>query len=418
MTGDAPTILLVNHWHDDNKGDSAITGGILRLVRERWPDARIRVSTMHEPGTAAYAAQTRHVEAGYGVEPEPSLAPTEIWTDRQGRPAALVRWLTRMLVPFAEVTAGRVRRATRARLEGVDLVIVIGGSDIYDDPDISAPVSLARLAMVVYPAWAASRLGIPVVLAGHTLGPFPRRAGVALGRRMLAGVQRVVLRESTSIAVAERLGLAGVAQVRPDMAFATAADSSERVEALLEGGPKVALVLRSHPHAGEAADVRVAEAVAEVGRRLVADGTAASLLVMAHTLGPTAVEDDRPVAARLARLLDGEPIRLVEDDLSAEELAALYGSCELVVTVRLHAAILALAHGAPAFSIAYMTRKTEGVMAEAGLPDAWCGYDDATAERILGAVPALLARETRDTLEAARATWLAELRAERDLWPA
>jgi polysaccharide pyruvyl transferase WcaK-like protein len=236
---------------------------------------------------------------------------------------------------------------------------------------------------------------------------------------MLAGVRRAALRESTSVAVAERLGLRD-AVVRPDMAFATAAQRTERVAALLgpDDGPVVALVLRTHPHAGEAADVRVAEAVAAVGRALIADGTASSLLVMAHTLGPTPVEDDRPAARRLAALLADQPARLVEDDLSAEELAALYGGCAAVVTVRLHAAILALAHGTPAFSIAYMTRKTEGVMTEAGLPDAWCAYDEATAERILPTVRAMLDGDTRAHLATARATWLADLRAERDAWPA
>jgi polysaccharide pyruvyl transferase WcaK-like protein len=413
---DAPTILLVNHWHDDNKGDSAITGGILRLVGERWPAATVRVATMHEEGTAAYPTQVRHLTESWGVTGEPSFAPTEIGTGPPGTLSTTLRWLTRMGRIGAEVATGRPARRSRARLAGVDLVIVVGGSNVYDDPDVRAPLSLARLAGVLYPAWAAARLGIPVVMAGHTLGPFPRRAGLVLARRMLSGVRRAALRESTSVDVARELGLHDTA-VRPDMAFATAAISTPRVAALLGDGASVALVVRTHPHAGEAADRRVAEAVAAVGRHLIADGSADQLLVMAHTLGPTSVEDDRPAARHLASLLADQPARLVEDDLSAEELAALYGGCSAVITVRLHAAILALAHGTPAFAIAYMTRKTEGVMVQAGLPDAWCAYDEATAERLLGALPSLLDGSTREQLDAARATWLTDLRAERDAWP-
>ncbi len=412
----APTILLVNHWHDDNKGDSAITGGILRLVRERWPQARVRVATMHEDGTAAYPTQVRHLQASWGVTGEPSFAPTEIGSGPPGTLATMLRWLARMGRIGAEVATNRVAGATRARLVGVDLVIVVGGSNVYDDPDVRAPLSLARLAGVLYPAWAATRLGIPVVMAGHTLGPFPRRTGVALARRMLSGVQRAALRESTSVDVAHELHLRD-AVVRPDMAFATAVNATPRVAALLGDGSSIALVVRTHPHAGEEADRRVAEAVAAVGRRLVADGTADQLLVMAHTLGPTPIEDDRPAARRLATLLADQPVRLVEDDLSAEELAALYGGCAAVVTVRLHAAILALAHGTPAFAIAYMTRKTEGVMVEAGQPDAWCSYSATSAERILDTLPGLLTDATRERLDAARTTWLADLRSERDSWP-
>ncbi|MET0603625.1 MAG: polysaccharide pyruvyl transferase family protein [Baekduia sp.] len=407
--------VVVNHWHDDNKGDSAITGGILRLVRERWPAATVRVSTMHERHTQAYPTQVRHLAESWGVSGEPSFAPTEIGTGPPGTPATTLRWLARMSRIAAEVLTGRVSRRSKARLAGVDLVIVIGGSDIYEDPDVRSLLSVTRLLSVLYPAWAAARLNIPVVLAGHTLGPFPHRAGTALARRMLAGARRAALRESTSLEIAHGLGLRD-AVVAPDMAFATAAARTPRVEALLSPSAPVALVLRAHPHAGEEADRRVAEAVAAVGRRLIADGSADQLLVMAHTLGPTPVEDDRPVARRLAALLADQPMRLVEDDLSAEELAALYGGCRAVITVRLHAAILALAHGTPAFAIAYMTRKTEGVMVKAGLPDAWCAYDEATTERIMKALPELLADGTRERLDAARTTWLADLRSERDLW--
>jgi colanic acid/amylovoran biosynthesis protein len=413
--GTAPTILLVNHWHDDNKGDSAITGGILRLVRERWPEARVRVATMHEDGTAAYPTQVRHLQASWGVTGEPSFAPTEIGSGPPGTPATMLRWLARMGRIGAELATNRVAGATRGRLVDVDLVIVVGGSNVYDDPDVRAPLSLARLAGVLYSAWAASRLGIPVVMAGHTLGPFPRRAGVALARRMLSGAQRAALRESTSVDVARELRLRE-AVVRPDMAFATAASATPRVAALLGEGSSIALVVRTHPHAGEEADRRVAEAVAAVGRRLVAVGTADQLLVMAHTLGPTPIEDDRPAARRLAALLADQPVRLVEDDLSAEELAALYGGCAAVVTVRLHAAILALAHGTPAFAIAYMTRKTEGVMTEAGLPNAWCDYDEATSERILAGLRDLLDPSAVPRLATRNTIWMEDLRSERDLW--
>ena len=223
----APAILLVNHWHDDNKGDSAITGGILRLVRERWPEAAVRVATMHEEGTAAYATQARHLTASWGVTGEPSFAPTEIGSGPPGTVATTLRWAVRMGRIGAEVATGRVARATRARLAGVDLVIVVGGSNIYDDPDVRAPLSLARLAGVLYPAWAADRLGIAVVMAGHTLGPFPRRAGMSLARRMLAGVRRAALRESTSVDVARELALHG-ATVRPDMASSRRPRSARR----------------------------------------------------------------------------------------------------------------------------------------------------------------------------------------------
>lgn len=419
---DRPTILLVNHWHDDNKGDSAITGGIVRLVRERWPEAHVRVATLHEQTSPAHPTQARHLAASYGIAAEPSFAPTEMGSGTPGTWPAMLRWLARMLLVAAEVVTGRPRRATRRRLRGVDLVIVVGGSNIYDDPDVHPLLSLARLAGVLYPARSAQAIGIPVVLAGHTLGPFPRRVAAAVARHMLGDVQRAALRESTSVEVAHTLAIRN-AIVAPDMAFATPAHRTPRVERALaaagpDGPPPVALVVRTHPHAGTLADEHVAEQVAQAGRRLLDGGHAGALLVVAHTLGPTPIEDDRPAARALhARLEDaGVSARLVLDDFTAEELAALYASCAAVVTVRLHAAILAIAHGTPAYAIAYMTRKTEGVMQDAGLADAWCSYHGAAAGEIAAVLERHMTDGVRHQLITARAGWLRKLRAERDAW--
>ncbi|MET0603468.1 MAG: hypothetical protein ABW167_15890, partial [Baekduia sp.] len=63
MPGDSPTILLVNHWHDDNKGDSAISAGILRLLRRRWPAATVRFVSMHEAHQPQFAGSARHLDA-------------------------------------------------------------------------------------------------------------------------------------------------------------------------------------------------------------------------------------------------------------------------------------------------------------------------------------------------------------------
>jgi polysaccharide pyruvyl transferase WcaK-like protein len=416
-----PTILLVNHWHDDNKGDCAITGGIVRLLKERWPDAHLRVATLHEAGTSAYPTQLRHLTAAWDVAGEQSFAPTELGSGRPGSPWTALRWLARFAPVGLELSAVRVGRSSSARLHDVGLVVGVGGSNIYDNPDVAQALSLARLAGVLYPVWAAAHCGIPVVLAGHTMGPFTRPAGIRLARRMLRGVRRTSLRETTSIEVARRIGLDDVV-VRPDMAFAVACHRTPRVEALLktlpDGGARpLALVLRTHPHAGPAADERVAAEIAAVARGAIADGVATSLLVVAHTLGPLPVEDDRPAARALFQRLSDQPAVLVEDDLSPEELAAVYGACCAVVTVRLHAAILALSQGTPAYAIAYMTRKTEGVMEAAGLPMDWCSYDDVVAGTIRTRLAQLTTGQVRDALQRRRDGWLGDLRAEVAAWP-
>jgi polysaccharide pyruvyl transferase WcaK-like protein/O-antigen/teichoic acid export membrane protein len=417
------SILCVNHWHDDNRGDSAITGGILRLAAERWPGARIRVATLNEAHTGFAAGQLRHLMQQHQIVEEWSFAPTEFGSARSkptGTLSTTARWLARLLPSFVEVALGTPRRATRLRLKDVDLVIAVGGSNIYDDPDVAAPLSLARLFGVLYPIWAAGRVGVPVALAGHTLGPFPRRSARILARWMLRRVNATVLREATSLQAAETLGLRD-AHVAPDMAFATPANLSDRVREIVGGLPGEApsalgLVIRQHPHAGSEENRRIVTAFADFARVCHEDGVIDGILVIDQCMGPTSIEDDRPISRELARLLKDLPARFVEQDLTAEELAALYGQCRVVLSIRLHAAILALSQGTPAFSVAYMTRKTEGVMEMAGPGAQWCEFEQLSPALVSAAMPDMLAALAGGAIREMAHDSLAQLRHEVALW--
>lgn len=418
------TILCVNHWHDDNKGDSAITGGIVRLLKEHWPDAQIRVATLNETNSAYARNQLRHLVRERGLIEESGFTPTEFGSARSRAPGTIgtsMRWLIR-LMPFGlEVLTGAPSRATRLRLEAVDLVVAVGGSNIYDNPDVVAPLSLARLFCMLYPIWAAGRVGTPVVLAGHTLGPFPRRSGCMLARWMLRRAESTVLREQTSLMVAKRLRLDRVC-VRPDMAFATEAYRSERVSRILTqlaGGrvAPLALVIRQHPHAGPSADQRVVRVFVDIGRAAVRAGLVSGVLIVVQCMGPSAIEDDRGLSRQLFSMLEDDvPALLVDEDLTAGELAALYGACRMVLTVRLHAAILALSQATPAFAVAYMTRKTEGVIETAGPGAAWCAFDEVNEVLVSTAFENMLSPSAEQDLEERAADYLAQLRCEVASW--
>lgn len=414
MTG--PVILCVNHWHDDNKGDSAITQATLRLVRARWPSAMLRVVTAHEPDSPGADTAVRHIRRAFPtIASEPSLLPVET----ASRPPSLVRflpkvmahrlsaiygaavWILRLLPYLLALPVGPPRRV-RTRLRDVDLVVAMGGSNLHDNPDVLAPFSVARLLVFLYPVWAAGRLGIPTVLFGHTLGPFPRRTARRLARYMLREVQATQLREGRSRPAAAMLGLREVS-VGPDVALALTPDPSPRVHRILSELPEAAadslvLVVRRHPHRPAAANQRLLAEFASLARGMLERAEVRQVLIVPQVLGPTEIEDDRPLSRELSAILQGYPVHLIEDDLTPAELSALYGACRLVVSVRLHAAILAMVGGAPAFAIAYFTAKTQGVMELCGFPHAWAPFDDATDATIEAQLSELLAPATRGRL--------------------
>ena len=58
-----PHALVVNHWHDDNKGDSAITTVTLSLLRRQWAeiDPTVSLESFESLPDGRLAASVRQV---------------------------------------------------------------------------------------------------------------------------------------------------------------------------------------------------------------------------------------------------------------------------------------------------------------------------------------------------------------------
>lgn len=434
-----PHVVLVNAWHDDNKGDSAITEGVLRLVSEICPESRVSVVGLTEHADPSSDAM-RHVARSHPqARLYPNPMPSELRGDTRATPLVDVPiWFTRLLPPVAATLVGRVPGCYRRLFADADLVIGVGGSNLYTDVSVQPLVSLARLFTLVAPLNAAVRLRIPTVLLGHTLGPFPRsRPGARLlARRMLAGVSATVVRDETSLRVARALGVTD-AELAPDMAYAITAEHSDRVRDLANprtgGMARTAVVaMRSHPSLGDAADDRLIGEIVDAVRSLTDQGYIDHVLVVAHTLGPTPIEDDRAVSRSVREALHRRaiPCTYIDDDLGPAELAALYGYAACMIAVRLHAAVLATLSGTPTFAIAYFSAKSEGVMRTAGLADAVGTFAEVTGSEIVEALTrqmtspdgrsrlASVADAHRETLRRSAYRWLAPITTDPDTHPA
>jgi colanic acid/amylovoran biosynthesis protein len=407
---DIRRILLVNAWHDDNKGDAAIALGILELIYHHIPDANVALVSLNETGEE-YQNGVRHV-----LRERPQIStyanplPTELRGDYSKRTrvcgfAASAVFVARTVLPAIDVLIRRTPAGLRAHMQEADLVIGVGGANLYDDPSVHPVLSGSRLISLGLPVLAAHIAGKRTILLGHTLGPFPRRAGRVLARRLLCNVELAVVREDFSAPVARDLGIERV-EVAPDMAFAVSARATALtagILAALTGSAKrnLGIAIRTHPSLNGASSVRFVSEVELAVRSLYADGLIDGVVIVAHTMGPIEVEDDRNISRELAHNLADLPVRYVDEDLSPSELSFLYGELGAVLAVRLHAAILALSSGTPVFAISYFSRKTEGVMNQVGLGKYVAEYDSVVADTIAHGLTALLKNpRLRSSLEA------------------
>lgn len=420
-------VLLVNSWHDDNKGDSAITIGTIGLLRRSFAahgfDVAVTVMGLNETGVLSGSAN-RHVLAEWpDVEERHCAVPTELGSRDHVRPAVDTPiWLAR-LIPWAIRSARRKRQpGLAAAVESADLIVVTGGSHLYSDASVNPLLSLARFYTMALPVECATAAGKPVILLGHTLGPFPpnRTLTKRIARKMLGRADIAVVREERSVDVARDLGIRQI-QLAPDLAFSLEPRSTDRVRRILSTGlasPRrtVAIAARQHPSLGGDADRRLIDELVGAVRKLAAADLCDAVMVTAHTVGPTPIENDELISSELAERLRNEckdlAVTYVREDLSPGELAWLYGQVGAMIAVRLHAAILAMLTGTPTYAISYFTHKTAGVMQGAGFGDCVGDFTTVTADDIVAAlagriglddvraVVAATARRNRERLDA------------------
>jgi polysaccharide pyruvyl transferase WcaK-like protein len=326
----------------------------------------------------------------------------------------LVDWAGRIAAAGVATAVGRPPRALRDAIDSVDLLVLIGGSNIFDTGR-RPPMGTLRLLQSILPALVARRRGTPYVLLGHTLGPVKTRVGRRLLRSVVGNAGLTVVREAHSadfvrdelhLEPGERL------QVAPDLAFALEPTRTPRLDevlAPLRDTRFAVLVPRSYHHPDPARDDRLVGELTALGRAALDAGMVDTVLVFAQCSGPTPIEDDRVTAARIA---GADPrFRLVDVDLGPGEVAELYRHATFVVAVRLHAVILALSVGTPVHGIEYFTNKTRGVFAQFGLAGHWSEFDSFDADDALKRIKDLLSPDKLEFLRSRAAEMRAGVRA-------
>jgi colanic acid/amylovoran biosynthesis protein len=380
-------IALVNAWHDDNRGDSAIAEATIGLLRRRWADSSITVVSLLDDHHPEFARAYRHLRLHAG---QPVIVGNAMpHLDRTGGAPSMIakcaRFIGRLPGALTALAAPSVtRRSAFVAIRQADLVVVNGGASIYSHRH--SPLAWINLFRVLLPVLYASRAGRSCVFLGHSLGPFPDMPSRRFASFVLRRADRVIVRESSSGELATELGVdASRLQVAPDVAFALEPRATERVSKLLAqhglGTGRFWVVTVRQIYQTTQRAVRTDRFVEEMARFVeatLAAGDTDKIVLFAHTIGPVENEDDRPIAHRLKALLDDARVIVVDEDLDAGEIAAFYGHAALLIGTRLHSVILALVAGTPVVAIAYFGTKAQGTMRLLGSESLCVGIDDVT----------------------------------------
>jgi len=319
-------ILICGAAGYSNVGDDAILWGMLIQLREAMPGRAIRVAGGPELGTLV---------AGFG----------------------------------ASAVSYEDPRDLARTIEEAQLVILGGGGLLYD---VGYDASLARLlGDVADRQWlyemarvtaAAGAVGRPVMLYGVGVGPLVTEAARSVTRFIAGEAKAITVRDQAS---AKLLGECGVAPTRvhvaADPAVMVEPESEAPTEMLLErwglaGSPRPWVALNLRPWGDERQRQRLVWGGAVLIRKVRQELGGTAVLLPLQRLH----DDDRPILRQILEAAGGQAgAVLAEPGLSPPQLVAMMGKFDVVVGMRLHALVLALAAGTSWVALSYDAKVEE-----------------------------------------------------------
>ena len=262
--------------------------------------------------------------------------------------------------------------------------VSIVGADIMDGIYVLRS-SLRRSAI----AAASAKAGIDTSVLGFSWsGKAPATARRALRRAGAAGV-RLLLRDPASAARVRDAGITGVVETA-DIVFTDSRRDEAKADDILSGidGP-IALVNVSGLIARSVNQVPEYVTLVDYLR-----SGGFTVILLPHVLRDTA--DDLTACREVYAATAGEGVVLVDEQLSPSAIRALAARASLTVTGRMHLAIMSLAQGTPAITLATQG-KVEGLMRLFGWPELCVAPGPGMGQRIC-----TVAGEVRDAPDAAQ----------------
>ena len=286
-------------------------------------------------------------------------------------------------------------------------VFLLGGGQVLHDHTCLLFL-LAALGKLAIARFAAT----PAVCYAIGAGPMASRLGRRLTRHALNRVELILARDEASAALLREIGVrADLIHVTACPAFRLAAQPSERVETLVRdarrgGGPLVVICPRrwfQYEHGllplrwkmwyrreppGSAQFSRLLDTLAELIRRLVHEQKAYVLLLpMKQSAGGRDPgQDDDAVCSELAqRAANPDAVHVVSGDIAAGEVKSLLGRADAVVTMRMHAAIMALPQHVPCVALT-LSSKFMDLYRRLRIEDLAVSIESATPDLLFAAV--------------------------------
>ena len=262
-----------------------------------------------------------------------------------------------------------------AEMESADAVFVKGGVFIHSYGSVTDSYSMYYL---IYHIRLAVALGKKVIVLPNSVGPLKNPFAKTIAIDCLRKCSLVTIRENISKEFLDGQGVKST--LYPALGFfLTPSDCDMESYLKSKGVPldkkKVVITLRPYRFLGFANPMELynnyIEAVTGFVGFLIDKGF--HVTFMAHTLGPSAHENDSLAIKEVMNQLDKETfsnVSFIEDyDLNCRDVEKIYSYYDYMIGTRFHSVIFSLNVNVPSIAIAYGGNKGKGIMNVLGNDD-------------------------------------------------
>lgn len=273
--------------------------------------------------------------------------------------------------------------ALAAAVHASDLVLIGGGSIFFDywgcDPSAVLTPAHQGLSLWASVALLAANAEVPLMGYGAGIGPLRTADGELLARVVFELASDVAVRDTDSARTLHALTDGTVdAVVTGDPALAVALTSPLEIDAT---PPVVGIAVR--PWEVDVEPERWPVELAGALDAFLAETGGSAVFVPCHRSVAWPLTDDTAAAESVrAAMTQADRTQIVSVDLPWAERAALLASVDLVVAMRYHASLFALAAGVPAVGLIY-DPKIAGLFSDWGFARLAVTLDELTTAAVL-----------------------------------
>jgi len=380
-------ISIFYAWPDENKGDMAITIGLINTIKEIFDNPKISIYSMYSKTDNKYYS-TKYVNEVYNdvkVEESPFQIIKNKYKKHKIISIFYILFNIFCLLIIPTTYKKMIHNDSFNKIYNSDLIIINGGHLLFSYKNNSILKKYIYLFIdnwnIIFIILLAKKMKIDYSFWGHSFGPFEEFKSVY--KIIISNAKYIFCRETFSKNNLESIGVIDKVKVIPDFAFFLPKIVYQKNfynKLKLNDKKYICLTLRKSSSKNYIIDKKEYKnflyEISEVIINLISDGY--FVIALPHTISNNLNENDIEVGKELEKIVNNDNFYIIDTQITIEEIRYLIKKSEMLIATRFHSAIFSILEHTPFILLSndMFGPKTKGIMKDLQLEYLLIDYNE------------------------------------------